>query len=204
MEKNTFPFIKNEISPKNIDSLRDFLLDIEKKKVVLDIGCGHGDFLIRCTLNDKETLFVGIEISRKRAFKTSERLNKRGIENYRVINGDGEFILKTCFPDSSIDEINVLFPDPWLKKHQWKNRIFKPSFIIQLIRVLKNNGEIFFATDVREYAEEVYSLLREFKELKNKYSNPFEVDIYPDFPTLFFKKMSPLRPINYICFKKIK
>ena len=200
MEKNTFPHIKNEISFRDPGN---FLLSIKNRNVILDIGCGHGDFLIKRTESDKESIFIGIEISRKRAFKTSERLNKRKIENYRIINGDGELILKICFPDNSVNEANVLFPDPWLKKHQWKNRIFKPSFIIQLIRILKRNGKIFFATDIREYAEEVYNLLKDFKELKNIYFNPIEVNLYPDFPTLFFNKMSPVRPINYLHFKKI-
>ncbi len=203
MEKNTFHFISNEISFKDEEKLCELVSSLKNKNIILDIGCGHGDFLIKRTSIDRESLFIGIEISRKRTFKTSERLKKRGIENYKVINGDGEFILKTCFLDNSVNEINVLFPDPWLKKDQWKNRIFKPSFIIQAIRVLKEKGKIFFVTDVREYAEEVYNLLKDFKELKNCYTRPIEVNIYPELSTLFFVKMSPLRAINYICFEKI-
>ncbi len=199
MEKNTFPFIKNELSFKKEADI----LELSKaNKIVLDIGCGHGDYLIERTKNDKETLFVGIEISRKRVFKTSERLAKRNIPNYRVIQGDGEFILKMFFKENSVDEANILFPDPWLKKKQWKNRIFKPSFLIQLIRVLKPQGKIFFASDVREYANEVLKLLLSFKELKSDFKNPIEVNIYDNFPTLFFNKMSKERPINYISFSK--
>ncbi len=202
MVKNTFPNIKNELK-LNEENLREIKFLSKEKKIIIDIGCGHGDYLIDKTNNDKENLFIGIEISRKRTYKTSERLAKRNIKNYRVINGDGEQILKTFFPDDSIYEANILFPDPWLKKQQWKNRIFKPSFVIQLIRTLKINGKIFFASDIREYALEVYNLLSKFKEIKNSYNNPIEIDIYPNFPTLFFNKMSKERPINYICFEKL-
>ncbi len=202
MEKNTFPNIKNELQIKEEDLKEIFSLS-QTKKIILDIGCGHGDYLIDRTKSDKESLFIGIEISRKRTFKTSERLAKRNIENYRVINGEGESILKLFFPSNSIDEANILFPDPWLKKQQWKNRIFKPSFVIQLIRILKSGGKIFFTSDIREYALEVYNLLSQFKELKNTFTNPIEVNIYPNFPTLFFNKMSKERPINYICFEKL-
>ena len=199
MEKNTFPLIKNEVCFKDIHIFTTLL---QNRKVILDVGCGHGDFLINKTAIDKESLYIGIEISRKRTFKTSERLAKRNVKNYRVINGDGELILKTFFQENSVDEIYILFPDPWLKKQQWKNRIFKPSFLIQVIRILKQNGIIFFATDIEEYAQEVYELLSSFKEIKNVFENHIEKNIFSEFPTLFFNKMSPLRPINYICFKK--
>ena len=68
---------------------------------MVDVGCGHGDFLLNRVFKEPETLFIGIEIARKRANKASHRLFKRHIENYRVIrSGRGacaEVSVSRCF-----------------------------------------------------------------------------------------------------------
>jgi tRNA G46 methylase TrmB len=97
----------------------------------------------------------------------------------------------------------VNFPDPWLRTRQWKNRIFKPSFLIQSIRILKKGGTFNFVTDVKEYAENAAKLLNDFPMIENNYNNLIESNIFENFPTLFYRKMSPLRDINYLSFKKL-
>ncbi len=203
MEKNTFPVIRNEICLFNEKSVSDFYSCIDGRYTIIDMGCGHGDFIIERTAADKEYFFIGIEISRKRAYKTSERLAKRNISQYRVVESDGELALKLLFPENSVNEIHVNFPDPWLRTRQWKNRIFKPSFLIQSIRILKKGGTFNFVTDVKEYAENAAKLLNDFPMIENNYNNLIESNIFENFPTLFYRKMSPLRDINYLSFKKL-
>lgn len=202
MERNTFPNIPHELNLWDREAPTQLKALIQNKKCVFDIGCGHGDFLIDQTVREPDTFFIGIEISRKRVFKTSERLSKRSITNYAVIDSEGELALKLLVPSNSIDELHVNFPDPWLRKRHWKNRIFTPSFLIQAIRTLKKGGALHFVTDVREYADQVALLLKEFPGLENSYAHDMEINLYDHFPTLFYKKMSPLRPIHYIRFIK--
>lgn len=202
MERNTFPNIPNEINLKESATFLDYRKILKEKTIAVDMGCGHGDFLIEHTVKQPDKFFIGVEISRKRVAKTSERLKKRGITNYAVIDSEGEIALKLFFPDESVDELHVNFPDPWLRKRQWKNRIFKPSFLIQAVRVLKPEGILYFVTDVEEYALHVAELLKLFPGLTNVYSNLIEKNKFETFPTLFYRKMSPLRDINYLCFKK--
>lgn len=202
MERNTFPDIPNEINLYNGLDIQRLHSILQSQEIILDIGCGHGDFLIEQTVKFPSKYFIGIEISRKRAFKTSARLWKRNIRNFAVIDGEGETAIKLLFPENSVDEIHINFPDPWLRKRQWKNRIFKPSFLIQIIRVLKPCGRLDFVTDVAEYAQHVCGILKEFPHLKNNQENWIEKNKYERFPTLFYRKMSPLRDINYISVSK--
>ncbi len=191
--------IANEIELDNVE----FDSQLKGRKVLIDMGCGHGDWMIEWMPKEPDTLFIGVEISRKRVGKTSQRLMKRGLEHFRVINSKGEDALKQLFPAQSVDEIHINFPDPWLKKSQWKNRILRPSFLIQIHRVLKPQGLLNFVTDVEEYAQYVARTMVDFPLYKNNYDQPYLQNIYASFPTLFYAKMSPLRPINYISFQKV-
>lgn len=201
MEKNRFLHIEHEVKSLS-PSYEAWREDIQGKEIVLDMGCGHGDFLIEKTEQYPERFFVGIEISRKRTAKTSHRLFKRGRQNYAVIHGDGEWVLKTFFPSKSVSEIHINFPDPWLRKRHWKNRLLRPSFVLQVIRVLRVGGRVFFVSDVEEYARYAVEVFRQFQWLHSVYPQGVVQNLYERFPTLFYQKMSPLRPINYVCFEK--
>jgi len=203
MQKNTFPDIPRETKPGSSSSAIEFPEILKKfKRIVIDMGCGHGDFLIENCPKYPDSFFIGIEVSRKRVFKTSARLHKRNITNYTVIDSEGSLALKTLFPESCVDEIYINFPDPWLRKKQWKNRVLKPSFLIQAVRVLKTGANLNFITDVEEYAMYASETLSCFPGIVNNYDNAFLKNIMDDFPTLFYRKMSPLRDINYISFRK--
>lgn len=203
MEKNRFSFIPCEVTSLS-PSYEIWQARLRQKPVVVDMGCGHGDFLIEKTAQFPDRFFVGIEISRKRVAKTSERLFKRNRENYAVIHGDGEWVLKTFFPTQSVEEFHINFPDPWLRKRHWKNRLLKPSFVLQVIRVLQRGGRVFFVTDVEEYARYAAEVLLQFECLRSVYPEVVAKNLYESFPTLFYKKMSPLRPIHYVCLEKWK
>ena len=202
MEKNTFPNIPNEIRLDSDESIRAFHEECRTRKVIVDMGCGHGDYLIEHCPNQPDALFIGVEIARKRVSKTSERLHKRGFTNYRVVHASGDIALAMLFPEGSIDELHVNFPGPWLRKRQWKNRILRPSFVMLAARALKKGGKLHFVTDVEEYALHASSVLAEYPMLKSIYPNLVEKNLFESFPTLFYRKMSPLRSINYSCFEK--
>jgi len=57
-----------------------------------------------------------------------------------------------------MDEIYILFPDPWWKKKHWKRRLFQPGFLEFLATALKPGGQLILKTDVAPYREEVERL----------------------------------------------
>jgi len=204
MGKNKFNNIQNEIRIDDILQVKNFIDKLMNNYNVLDIGCGHGDFLIDQAIKYPEKHFIGIEISRKRVYKTSQRLIKRNIFNFSLIPYEAELAIKLLLPDQSINEIHINFPDPWLKKKQWKNRLIKPSFVIHLNRILRKDGIINYVTDVFEYAQNTKELLLLIPELNSNYKNIIEKNLYNEYPTLYYKKMSQINDIYYISFKKIK
>ena len=172
------------------------------RAIVIDMGCGHGDYMLAHCPDDTNVFWVGIDISRKRAIKTEKRLLREKNDNFILFADDGQDVLG-ILPANSVDIIHINFPDPWLRERQWKNRLFRPSFVTDLVRVLKKGGELSFVTDIKEYADSVAEILTQFPQWTSVFTPVVQENIFESFPTLFYRKMSPLRPISYIKFHKI-
>ena len=171
------------------------------KAIVIDMGCGHGDYMLAHCPDDTDVFWIGIDISRKRTIKTEKRLLREKNDNFILFADDGQDVLG-ILPANSVDVIHINFPDPWLRERQWKNRLFRPSFVTDLVRVLKKGGELSFVTDVKEYADSVAEILTQFPQWTSIFTPVVQENIFESFPTLFYRKMSPLRPISYIKFHK--
>lgn len=184
------------------DDISVILNEYTNEKIVIDMGCGHGDYMLAHCSKDKNIQWIGIDISRKRAIKTENRLLKANNSNFIIFADDGQDVLMNL-PDNCISTIHINFPDPWLRERQWKNRLFRPSFVVDMIRVLKPQGQLSFVTDIREYAESVANILSLFPQWTSEFTPIVQENIFENFPTLFYRKMSVLRPISYLLFTKI-
>ncbi len=91
----------------------------------LDIGCGTGEFLYACKKNNYKTL--GIE--------PSDLARKNAAKNYNLKISDD--VTLSSIKDHSIDSISM-----W---HVLEHIGDINNFIIQLNRILKNNGVVFIA-----------------------------------------------------------
>ncbi|OHD56229.1 MAG: hypothetical protein A2Y33_00210 [Spirochaetes bacterium GWF1_51_8] len=193
-----FPDIPNEI--ERYDPVLDDI--VRGRKVVIDMGCGHGDYMIEFAPRHPDTLFIGIELQRKRAHKAAHRLAKRNIENFRMIVASGEDALSRMFPSNSADELHINFPEPWMRERYWKTRILRPAVLIHAARVLKPGGILSFVTDIDIYAAYASETMSRFPFFRNNYDRPYMVNIYEKFPTLFYRKMSLVRPIHYVSYTR--
>ena len=64
-----------------------------------------------------------------------------------------------CMPDSSLDGVQLFFPDPWHKKKHNKRRIVNPAFAQQIRTKLKIGGYFHMATDWEHYAVQMLEVL---------------------------------------------
>jgi tRNA (guanine-N7-)-methyltransferase len=81
-----------------------------------------------------------------------------GIGNVRIFGGEASVLLD-WLPSSSLDSVDILYPDPWPKKRHWKRRFVSPENLDRLARVLKPAGILRFATDIPSYVEWTLALL---------------------------------------------
>jgi tRNA (guanine-N7-)-methyltransferase len=134
---------------------------------IVEIGFGNGANLIHMAGLRPEADFLGVEVHRPgvgRVLLDIERLN---LTNVRVSNHDAVEVIGQQLPEASLDEVLVLFPDPWHKKRHHKRRLLNAAFVALLATRLKSGGVLRAATDWEHYAQQMLEVLSGCALLEN-------------------------------------
>ena len=124
----------------------------EMKTRALEIGFGGGEHLSGQAERHDETGFIGIEPFLNGVAKALTQVDEAGLENVRIWRGDAREILPR-FTDQCLEQIYLLFPDPWHKKRHAKRRFVQETTRDHFARLLKPGGRLRIATDVKSYAD---------------------------------------------------
>jgi tRNA (guanine-N7-)-methyltransferase len=122
-----------------------------EQPVELEVGCGRGLFLQNASIAHPDRNFFGVENDVKEARRAALRLHKRDLSNVRVLAANVFEVLPKFIRDQSLAAVHVYFPDPWWKRRHRKRRVFNPTFVSQVARVLPPRGWLHAWTDVEEY-----------------------------------------------------
>lgn len=128
---------------------------------VLEIGFGDGENLVNNAVDQPGKDFIGIEVHRPGVGRLLMQIHEHGLSNVRVICHDAVEVLRHQLPADSLDEVNVLFPDPWPKKRHHKRRLIQAPFLELLAQSMKPGGRLHIATDWEAYAEHIHECLEE-------------------------------------------
>jgi tRNA (guanine-N7-)-methyltransferase len=133
--------------------------------LVVDLGCGSGNFLLRLAERDPSRGYVGFELRYKRLVKAAGKLERQGLDNVWLLRERAE-VFGAYFAEASVDALHVNFPDPWPKAGQWKKRLVSRPFLEEAARVLKPGGRLHLKTDHSGYFLHVLEVIRGFGSLR--------------------------------------
>jgi tRNA (guanine-N7-)-methyltransferase len=120
-------------------------------EVWLEIGFGGGEHLAAQAARRPDVLMIGVEPFLNGVASALRHIDDGKLANVRIVQGDARDIVGRL-PDSSLDRIFILFPDPWPKTRHHKRRLIQPDFIADLARASRPGARLGFATDWRDYA----------------------------------------------------
>jgi tRNA (guanine-N7-)-methyltransferase len=163
------------------------------RPVELEVGSGRGLFRVNAGMTCPGTIFLGIEYDFKEARRGARRLQKRSLNNVRILGADARVVLAKYLPDACAVALHVYFPDPWWKRRHKKRRIFNAEFLVQAARLLKPGGLLHAWTDVEEYFGVMTDLVAanaDFILLPPPPERPAEHDM--DYQTSFERKKRKL------------
>ena len=126
----------------------------------LEIGFGNGEHLASLAAAHPERDYLGIEVHRPGVGHLFMLAGERALTNVRASQHDAVEVLLHQIAEQSLDEVLVLFPDPWHKKRHNKRRLIQPPFVELLVSRLRQGGVLRMATDWEEYALQMLGVLR--------------------------------------------
>lgn len=114
--------------------------------IVLELGCGKGEYTIDLAKRDPSTNYIGIDIKGARLWKGAKYATQNAMPNVGFIRTRIDFIC-SLFAPGEISAIWLTFSDPQIG-HE-KKRLTSPLFLERYRNFLVPGGEIHLKTDSR-------------------------------------------------------
>ena len=178
--------------------------------IIIELGCGKGEYSIELAKLNPEKNFIGIDIKGARFWRGAKTAIDEGLNNIAFVRSQIELIDK-IFSKGEVSEIWITFPDPQIKFKREKHRLINLKFINLYKNILVPNGIINLKTDSEFLHGYMLGLIKSTKFLELIYSNhniynnsgaPNDVLSIQTFYELKFLKQK--KPITFINFKVLK
>jgi tRNA (guanine-N7-)-methyltransferase len=117
--------------------------------VILELGCGKGEYTIGLSVLFPDCNFIGIDIKGARMWRGARTAGEKQLKNAAFLRTRIEFI-NSFFAADEVDEIWITFPDPHPEKKNSNKRLTCPWFLNTYRIFLKDNGILHLKTDNTE------------------------------------------------------
>lgn len=114
--------------------------------LVLELGCGKGEYSIGLAKKYPNKNFIGIDIKGARFWRGAKTAVEESISNVAFLRTQIELI-EFAFAKDEIDEIWITFPDPQIKYKRTKHRMTNIEFLERYKKILKPDGIMNLKTD---------------------------------------------------------
>lgn len=125
----------------------------QNQPLMLELGCGKGQFISKLALENQETNFIAIDL-----VDAMLGLAKRNVEQeYEQANIEPKNVMLTRFDieriplildkKDEVERIYINFCNPWPKGKHRKKRLTHTRQLEKYKEILTPNGEIYFKTD---------------------------------------------------------
>lgn len=153
-------FRENETFHNVIQPTRGALVDAEfllkgkwrtdffknKNPLVLELGCGKGEYTVGLAKRYPNKNFIGIDIKGARFWRGAKTAIEDQMSNVAFIRTQIELI-EYIFAKNEVDEIWITFPDPQIKYKRTKHRLTNAAFLKRYKTVLNTTGVVHLKTD---------------------------------------------------------
>ena len=119
-----------------------------KKPIVLELGCGRGEYTVGLAEKFPDYNFIGIDIKGNRLWVGAEQAKAAQMPNVAFLRTQ-ILLLEKFFEKGEVEEIWVTFPDPRLKDSDEKRRLISPRFLDIYRKVIKPEGLVHLKTDCK-------------------------------------------------------
>lgn len=149
--KKQINFEKNRLNPKVIEPGKDLFLNIRgnwnthffqnQLPLVLEIGCGRGEYTVGLAKRNPEANYIGVDIKGGRLWKGASQAFEEGLSNVAFVRNKVEN-LQQQFAEHEVSELWITFPDPRPKDRDEPKRLTSSRFLRIYSLIAHENGMI--------------------------------------------------------------
>lgn len=139
--------------------------------IVLELGCGRGEYTVGLASRYPEKNFIGIDIKGARMWAGAKQAAAQGLPNAAFLRTNIE-MLPYFFQADEVAEIWITFPDPQMKKAT--KRLTSTFFMERYRLVLRDGGLVHLKTD----SPFLYTYTREMLRVNGLEPKADLVDLY--------------------------
>lgn len=114
--------------------------------IVLELGCGKGEYSVSLGKRYPEKNFVGVDIKGARIWYGATEALEANMGNVGFLRTRIDFIA-SCFAKGEVDDIWITFPDPQPEGRRERKRLTHRLFIDRYRKFLKPTGYVHLKTD---------------------------------------------------------
>lgn len=178
--------------------------------IILEIGCGKGEYTVSQALEFPEKNFIGIDVKGERLWRGAKTAIEKDIKNTAFLRIQAQKI-NYFFEPNEVSEIWITFPDPQEQKPKIRKRLTAPKFLEMYKSILQKNGCVHLKTDNTLFFDYSVETCKDFGcnilELnRDIHANPEKIDpvvtkIMTYYEEMFVKEG---KPICYLKFEFIR
>jgi len=116
------------------------------KPIVLELGCGKGEYTVGLGERFPDKNFIGIDIKGARMWRGARTATDNKMDNIGFLRTHIELI-HNCFAKGEVSEVWITFPDPQIKYRRRKKRLTAPDMLEMYRKVLTDDAIIHLKTD---------------------------------------------------------
>ena len=114
--------------------------------IVLELGCGKGEYTIGLAKKFPERNYIGVDIKGARFWRGAKTAVEEELQQVAFLRTQIELI-DQLFAENEVSEIWITFPDPQIKYKRTKHRLINESFLNKYRFILKGDGVVHLKTD---------------------------------------------------------
>lgn len=128
--------------------------------LVVELGCGKGEFTTGLAARYPEKNFVGIDIKGARMWRGARSSFDAGMANVAFVRTHVQLI-GDIFTADEVNELWITFPDPCPQKAKAKKRLSSPQFLTRYRRVAGKEAIIHLKTDNTQFFDYTLEVVAE-------------------------------------------
>lgn len=172
------------------------------KPIILELGCGKGEYIVALSAQYPEKNFIGIDIKGARMWRGAKTTFENNVKNAAFIRTRIDQI-EGLFAENEVEGIWITFPDPQPAKE--RKRLTSPMFLNRYRKFLKPGSIIHLKTDNTDFFNFTLSVIRDQElELLFHTFDLYNSDLHDDvmltqthYEKIFLHKGIPIKYLRF-------